>query len=211
MYTHCYNTVERFQSHSLTIMAQNQNFSSSEQPYCRKGSIQKLWIKTSKFRTCSVLHSCKKSNQVRERERARNRERERERERESERGRERETQIKNWQERCFHIVINRKEFKTTALLSWCQNRKLSSLDQPKRRKNAPSENEEKEHQNRTPHVRRRKKTTRYEQRKRKKFNITMQHEGCMHHNTKHQKDPEPHSHWHGLYSRMFMSWATKVQ
>ena len=62
-------------------MAQNQNFSSSEQPCCRKGSIQKLWIKTSKFRICSVLHSCKKSNQVRERERARKRERERERER----------------------------------------------------------------------------------------------------------------------------------
>ena len=56
-----------------------------------------------------------------------------------------------------------------------------------------------------------KKTTRCEQKKRKKFNITIQHEGCMHHNTKHQKDPEPHSHWHGLYSRMFMSWATKVQ
>ena len=88
---------------------------------------------------------------------------------EIERGRERKLQIKNWQERCFLIVINRKEFKTTALLSWCQNRKLSSLEQPKRRKNAPSENEEKEHQNRTPHVRRRKNNNQIRAEKEKKI------------------------------------------
>ena len=120
-------------------------------------------IKNIKVSNLQCTPQLKNSNQVRERERARKSEDERERER------ERELEIKNWQERCFHIVINREEFKTKALLSWCQNRKLSSLDQPKRRKKAPAENEEKEHQNRTPHVRRRKKNNQIWAEKEKKI------------------------------------------
>ena len=148
--THCYKTMKKIQNHSLTILAQNQEFSSLEQTKCRrKRSIHTLWIKTLSFWARSVLHSWKTATRL---EKENEWVSECEREREREKGRETEKFRKKMTRTVFSFCYEPKRIQNHSLYVTGSKSQAFINWTTEAQKNAPRENQE-EHQNLTSNVR----------------------------------------------------------